>query len=347
MRPRSNRGKEVVFTAKASSVPRERGEEDEREEEFESRTAEKPVKEVQVVAHSSFRISVYYTPAGKKGEPKDGRLRHDDFYLLFELRSPREYGEISLFCHVCTCSCIVHADSKISFESCVTDACYTKNWSIQNKVAFPSLSPQSSLPVHLVLACGASSLTYPSDLLSALPSQELLSLQRLLRRQIPEIAYSLQVPPNTDISIPVEYRAKTRQPRYANFIDLIVLDANPVAVLRCDVPPLPPSHADPRRRPAARRRTHRRTFPPRHRCHQRGPKLPPRTGRRRWGKPPGGPSPQHQKLPYRCLVELRQWRRKCGSGARGREVSGECVCVAAGFGAALGGGNSADFACRE
>ena len=69
MRPRSNRGKEVVFTAKASSVPRERGEEDEREEEFESRTAEKPVKEVQVVAHSSFRISVYYTPAGKKGEP--------------------------------------------------------------------------------------------------------------------------------------------------------------------------------------------------------------------------------------------------------------------------------------
>ena len=53
MRPRSNRGKEVVFTAKASSVPRERGEEDEREEEFESRTAEKPVKEVQVVAHSS------------------------------------------------------------------------------------------------------------------------------------------------------------------------------------------------------------------------------------------------------------------------------------------------------
>ena len=140
MRPRSNRGEEVVFAAKDSSVPRERGEEDEREEEFEVRAVEKPVKEVRVVAHSSFRISVYYTPAGKKGEPKDGRLRHDDFYLLFELRSPREYGEISLFCHVCTCSCIVQADSKITFDSCVTDACYTKNWSIQNKVVVPSIS---------------------------------------------------------------------------------------------------------------------------------------------------------------------------------------------------------------
>lgn len=148
MRPRSNRGEEVVFAAKDSSVPREREEEDEREEEFEVRAAEKPVKEVRVVAHSSFRISVYYTPAGKKGEANDGRLRHDDFYLLFELRSPREYGEISLFCHVCTCACIVHADSKITFDSCVTDACYTKNWSIQNKVPF-------SLFFSPVLAAGA------------------------------------------------------------------------------------------------------------------------------------------------------------------------------------------------
>ena len=105
--------------------------------------------------------------------------------------------------------------------------------------------------MHLVLACGASSLTYPSDLLSALPSQELLALQHLLRRQIPEIAYALQIPPHADVSIPVEYRAKTRQPHYSNYIDLIVLDANPDAVRRCDVSLALPSHADRSRRPAA------------------------------------------------------------------------------------------------
>ena len=62
-------------------------------------------------------------------------LHQDDFYLLFELQSPREYGEISLFCHVAYCHSFVEADSEIRFSRCESGESYTKEWIIQNRVS--------------------------------------------------------------------------------------------------------------------------------------------------------------------------------------------------------------------
>ena len=67
-------------------------------------------------------------------------LHQDDFYLLFELQSPREYGEISLFCHVEYCHSFVEADSEIRFSRCESGESYTKEWIIQNRVSESAFS---------------------------------------------------------------------------------------------------------------------------------------------------------------------------------------------------------------
>lgn len=107
---------------------------------------EKPVTEVRVVSHSSYRICVYYNSAGDPNSSDWLQLYHDIFYLLFELRSPREYGEISLFCHASYCGCEVEAASQIYFGQCHSDECYTREWVIMNKVSFVVIcEPQSCL----------------------------------------------------------------------------------------------------------------------------------------------------------------------------------------------------------
>ena len=139
VKPKSNRGNEVVFTAKVNTQETAILKEDERETAGEysndsSDPVEKPVTEVRVVSHSSYRICVYYTPVGNSRASDWLQLHHDIFYLLFELRSPREYGEISLFCHVSYCGCEIEAASQILFGQCHSDECYMREWMIVNKV---------------------------------------------------------------------------------------------------------------------------------------------------------------------------------------------------------------------
>lgn len=96
---------------------------------------------------------------------------------------------------------------------------------------------QSDLPCPVILACGASSLTFPnSSFLSLSPLQTQL-IQDEIHRPIADIAYSCVIPENSTISVPIQYRVRTTQNSYSNWIDIINLNADPIQVSTCQVVP--------------------------------------------------------------------------------------------------------------
>ena len=68
----------------------------------------------------------------------DDRLKKkkEFFYLLFELRSPREYGEISLFCEATVCGSFIEVTPLIDYQNCKRGKVHEKNLVLTNRVAF-------------------------------------------------------------------------------------------------------------------------------------------------------------------------------------------------------------------
>lgn len=87
----------------------------------------------------------------------------------------------------------------------------------------------------MILTCGASSLTFPNSTLISLPSTLSQSIQDEIHRSIANIAYSCNIPENSSISVPVQYRVRTAQNSYSNWIDVINLNAEPIQVCSCQV----------------------------------------------------------------------------------------------------------------
>lgn len=95
---------------------------------------ERSVEEVSVRAHSSFRIYLKYTPKKSKEESSNLKLHAQSFFLLFELRSKRDYGEIGLFCRAMTCQSRLTVTPTIQFNNCVPGGSFTKEMIITNFV---------------------------------------------------------------------------------------------------------------------------------------------------------------------------------------------------------------------
>ena len=95
---------------------------------------EKEVTELCVSSKSSFRVTVNYTPRGSEKEEEGLRLRKQNFYMLFEVRSPREYGEISLFCQASVCGSFIEATQWIEFHNCKRGRVHEKDLVLTNKV---------------------------------------------------------------------------------------------------------------------------------------------------------------------------------------------------------------------
>lgn len=87
----------------------------------------------------------------------------------------------------------------------------------------------------MILACGASSLTFPNSSLISLSPTLSQSIQEEIHRPIADIAYSCIIPENGSISVPVQYRVRTAQHSYSNWIDVINLNAEPIQVCTCQV----------------------------------------------------------------------------------------------------------------
>lgn len=96
---------------------------------------EKEVAELCVSSKSSFRVTVNFTPHASEKEEERLRLRKQNFYLLFEVRSPREYGEISLFCQASVCGSFIEATQLIEFHSCKRGRVHEKDLVLTNKVS--------------------------------------------------------------------------------------------------------------------------------------------------------------------------------------------------------------------
>ena len=93
---------------------------------------EEEVHEICVLAHSSFRICILFTPDCR--EENSLQLQNQHFYLLFELRSLKDYGEISLFCTASTCGCAISVTPKLEFENCMSGEKYLQQMELTNLV---------------------------------------------------------------------------------------------------------------------------------------------------------------------------------------------------------------------
>ena len=113
---------------------------------------EKEVAELCVSSKSSFRVTVNFTPHASEKEEERLRLRKQNFYLLFEVRSPREYGEISLFCQASVCGSFIEATQLIEFHSCKRGRVHEKDLVLTNKVSVV-LSVVLSVVVGVVMSC--------------------------------------------------------------------------------------------------------------------------------------------------------------------------------------------------
>lgn len=96
-------------------------------------TKEKDIHEICVMAHSSFRICILYTPKCRASH-SSLRLEEQSFFLLFELHSLKDYGEISLFCTSATCGCSVTVTESIRFDNCISDEEHEKTMELTNYV---------------------------------------------------------------------------------------------------------------------------------------------------------------------------------------------------------------------
>lgn len=96
---------------------------------------EEDVSEVCVLAHSSFRICILYTPKSRSGKGSL-RLENQSFYLLFELHSLKDYGEISLFCTAETCGCLVDVTKSLDYQNCLFGEQYEETMELTNYVCF-------------------------------------------------------------------------------------------------------------------------------------------------------------------------------------------------------------------
>ena len=98
---------------------------------------ERSVETVSIRAHSSFRIYLEYTPKKSKSEESNLELHAQSFYLLFEIRSKRDYGEIGLFCRAKTCQSRLSVTPSIHYHNCVPGGSFTHSMVISNEVGNP------------------------------------------------------------------------------------------------------------------------------------------------------------------------------------------------------------------
>lgn len=89
---------------------------------------------VSIRAHSSFRIIVDYTPKKSNRGESSLELRGQSFFLLFEIRSKRDYGEIGLFCRAQTCQSRLAVTPAIHYRNCVPGGSFTQSMVITNEV---------------------------------------------------------------------------------------------------------------------------------------------------------------------------------------------------------------------
>lgn len=85
------------------------------------------------------------------------------------------------------------------------------------------------------MACSATSLSFPATRLSSLPLTTIQSIEQQVHQQLASVAYSITIPKNSSISIPVVYSAKTQQTDYSNYIAFYSLNSNPCQCLSCAV----------------------------------------------------------------------------------------------------------------
>ena len=98
------------------------------------RSEERNVETVSIRAHSSFRIIVDYTPKKSNRGESSLELRGQSFFLLFEIRSKRDYGEIGLFCRAQTCQSRLAVTPAIHYRNCVPGGSFTQSMVITNEV---------------------------------------------------------------------------------------------------------------------------------------------------------------------------------------------------------------------
>ena len=98
-----------------------------------------------------------------------------------------------------------------------------------------SIAMQCDLDCEVIVACAASSLSFPSPKLVSLSLSEIQQIEEKVYQQIASIAYSVIIPKNSTISIPVLYYAKTRQSDYSNYIAIYSLNSSPCQYLTCQV----------------------------------------------------------------------------------------------------------------
>lgn len=92
---------------------------------------------------------------------------------------------------------------------------------------------QSPLACPAVIACSASSLSFASPSLCSLSSEELQRLQTQIAHPIADIAYSLEIPENGSISVPVTYSVRTTHSEYRNYVEVINIAAAPPQTYQC------------------------------------------------------------------------------------------------------------------
>ena len=86
-----------------------------------------------------------------------------------------------------------------------------------------------------VIACSASSLRFAYPSLESLASEDLARLQTQIAHPIADIAYSLVIPENGAISVPVTYTVRTTHSEYHNYVEVFNVAAAPPQCLQCEV----------------------------------------------------------------------------------------------------------------
>ena len=94
---------------------------------------EREISDLCVSSKSSLRVTVSFRPEKLEGD-NWLKKKKEFFYLLFELRSPREYGEISLFCEATVCGSFIEVTPLIDYQNCKRGKVHEKNLVLTNKV---------------------------------------------------------------------------------------------------------------------------------------------------------------------------------------------------------------------
>ena len=88
---------------------------------------------------------------------------------------------------------------------------------------------------EVIVACAASSLSFPSTSLHSLSLSSIQAIEQEVHQQVASIAYSLVIPKKQSILLPVEYSVHTRQLEYSNYIAIFSLNSIPYQYLTCNV----------------------------------------------------------------------------------------------------------------